>query len=86
MKNDEVKIKNNKTKEEELVSVDYLLYFLDEHLSDEELEDIEGLHECSCGCHKDNCECDDDCDCGCHDGEECTCGDDCDCGCHEKEE
>ncbi len=86
LKNDEVKIKNNKTKEEELVSVDYLLYFLDEHLSDEELEDIEGLHECSCGCHKDNCECDDDCDCGCHDGEECTCGDDCDCGCHEKEE
>ena len=71
LKNDEVKIKNNKTKEEELVSVDYLLYFLDEHLSDEALDDIEGLEGC---------------DCGCHEGKECTCDDDCNCGCHHKEE
>ena len=49
LKNDEVKIKNNKTKEEELVSVDYLLYYLDEHLSDEDLDDIED--ECHCGHH-----------------------------------
>ena len=49
LKNDEVKIKNNKTKEEELVGVDYLLYYLDEHLSDEDLDYIED--ECKCGHH-----------------------------------
>ncbi len=32
--NDEVKVKNNKTKEEELVSVDYLIYYFDEKLSE----------------------------------------------------
>ncbi len=52
LKNDEVKIKNNKTKEEELVSVDYLLYYLDEHLSDEDLVDYD-FDECECGHHHD---------------------------------
>ena len=58
---DEIKIKNNKTKEEELISVDYLLYYLDEHLSEEEYDEY------------DSCDCDDDCECGCHDGKECKC-------------
>ncbi len=49
LKNDEIKIKNNKTKEEELVSVDYLLYYLDEHLSDEDLDYID--EECECEHH-----------------------------------
>ncbi len=49
LKNDEIKIKNNKTKEEELVSVDYILYYLDEHLSDEDLDYIED--ECECNHH-----------------------------------
>lgn len=56
--NDEAKIKNNKTKEEELVGIDYLMYYLDEHLQEDD--------ECDCGCCGD-----DDCNCGgdchCHD-------------------
>ena len=48
---DEIKIKNNKTKEEETVSVDYLLYYLDEHLSEEDYDyDFED-DECDCGHH-----------------------------------
>lgn len=58
---DEIKIKNNKTKEEETVNIDYLLYYLDEHLSEEEYDEY------------DSCDCDDDCECGCHDGKECKC-------------
>ena len=89
LKNDEVKIKNNKTKEEQLVGIDYLLYYLDEQLQDEDY-DIEG---CSCGCG-----CSSDCDCGCQEGKECTCNheegcscgcgcdEDCDCGCQDGEE
>ncbi len=62
---DEVKIKNNKTKEEELVSVDYLLYYLDEHLSDEDLDDLD-IDDCKCGHHEENHKC-----CGhCHHEEE----------------
>ena len=102
LKNDEVKIKNNKTKEEELVPVDYLLYYLDEHLAEEDY-DIDG---CSCGCEHDHkhggcscgCGCDEDCDCGCQEGKECTCDhekgcscgcgcdEECDCGCQDGEE
>lgn len=69
LRNDEIKIKNNKTKEEELVSIDYLLYYLDEHLS-EEIDDIED--SCSCG-HDHECtgehECHGDCNCGGHNEE-----------------
>ncbi len=67
---DEVKIKNNKTKEEETVSIDYLLYFLDEHLSEEEYDDYEIDEECHCGHYHDE---DHDCHCGhknCHCNEE----------------
>ena len=77
--NNEVKIKNNKTKEEEIISLDVLIYYLDEQLAS--MED-----DCDCGCHEDGCKCDDDCDCGCKDGKECTCGEDCDCGCQEGKE
>ena len=42
--NDEVKIKNNKTKEEELVGIDYIMYYLDEHI---------GEDDCDC----DDCDC-----------------------------
>ena len=66
---DEIKIKNNKTKEEETVSVDYLLYFLDEHLSEDEYDEYD---ECDCGCHGD------------HENHECGCGDNCHCH-HEEE-
>ena len=88
LKNDEVKIKNNKTKEEELVPIDYLLYFLDEHLEEEDYD----LDSCGCGCgHGDKHKCDDDCDCGCKDHKKgcscgCGCDEDCDCGCQEGKE
>ena len=64
LKNNEIQIKNNKTKEENKVDIDYLMYVLDEGLNNED--------ECDCGC-----QCDDDCECGCQDGHECKCGGHC---------
>lgn len=58
LKNNQIKIKNNKTKEEDLVEIDYILYYLDEKLSEE--------NTCDCGCDDHNHECDCD-DCHCHD-------------------
>lgn len=58
LKNNQIKIKNNKTKEEDLVEIDYILYYLDEKLSEEDT--------CDCGCDDHNHECDCD-DCHCHD-------------------
>ena len=63
LKNDEIKIKNNKTKEEELVPVDYLIYYLDEHLQEELYDDFDEEHECHCG-H--NHEEEHECHCGGH--------------------
>ena len=76
LKNNQVKLKNNKTKEEELIDIDYILYYLDEKLMDDD--------GCSCGCGHDHCDCDcdDDCDCGCQEGHSCTCGG----HCHQDEE
>ena len=54
--NNEIKIKNNKTKEEEIISLDVLIYYLDEQLNTGS-EDIDD--ECHCGG-----ECNGDC--GCH--------------------
>ena len=55
LKNDEVTVKNNKTKEEDKVGIDYLIYYLDEQLVDEEFiddYDEECDHEdCDCGHH-----------------------------------
>ncbi len=70
LKNDEVKIKNNKTKEEELVPIDYLLYYLDEHLSEEDYE----LDEHECHCHDEEHTCcgnhhEEGHHCHCHEGE-----------------
>lgn len=68
LKNDEVKIKNNKTKKEDLVSIDYLIYYLDEALGD----DLEEFEHDECECEHDECDCDGD-SCACkHDS--CTCG------------
>jgi len=53
--NNEVKIKNNITKEEEIISLDVLIYYLDEKISSMDNED----------------ECDDGCSCDCEDGHEC---------------
>ncbi len=58
LNNNEVKIKNNKTKEEEIISLDVLIYYLDEQLASLEV---------------DECNCSSDCTCGCHEGHECTC-------------
>ena len=57
--NNEIKIKNNKTKEEEIISLDVLIYYLDEKLNTG-VEDID--EECSCGE-----DCGDDCHCRHHD-------------------
>lgn len=72
--NNEDKIKNNKTKEEEIISLDALLYYLDEKITSSD-DDCCG-DEC---CHGD---CDDEC---CCDG---GCGDDCCCdgGCSDDED
>ena len=85
LNNNEVKIKNNKTKEEEIISLDVLIYYLDEKIN------AGSEDECGCGCD-DHCHCDDDCDCGCQEEKVCTCGcgdkcecdESCDCGCHEE--
>ena len=61
LNNNEIKIKNNKTKKEEIISLDALIYYLDEKLSEE--DDCYG-EECSCGddcCGSDNCSCGGDC-------------------------
>lgn len=58
--NNEIKIKNNKTKEEEIISLDVLIYYLDEKLQEE-------TDECGCG----NCHCDEDHECNC--GDNCNC-------------
>ena len=75
LKDNLIQVKNNKTKEENKVELDYLMYYLDENI----LED-----GCDCGCGNHECDCDEDCDCGCQDGEECKCGGHC--HCHEEGE
>ena len=52
LKNDEITIKNNKTKEEEKIGLDYLIYYLDEQLVDEEFDEcLEHDDECDCDHH-----------------------------------
>ncbi len=48
LNNNEVKIKNNKTKEEETISLDVLIYYLDENCKEDEY-DLED-DGCDCGC------------------------------------
>ena len=75
LKENLIQVKNNSTKEDNKVELDYLMYYLDENI----MED-----GCDCGCDHDGCNCGEDCDCGCQDGEECKCGGSC--HCHEEGE
>lgn len=76
LNNGEVQVKNCQTKEEGKISLEYLIYYLDEKLVDAESESFDfskfqnevEVDECDCG---DNCCCSDDC------------GDHCDCNHHE---
>ena len=70
LQKDEVKIKNSKTKEEVVIQVDYLMYYLDEMLQDDDYD------SCDCGCDHDDHEC------NCH-GEDHDCDDDHECHCHK---
>ncbi len=71
----ELKVKNNKTKEELTLTLDYLLYYLDEVL----LEDEDYTIDDSCECSSDDC-------CGNHHDEEHECCGKEDCHCHHHEE
>ena len=73
LNNNEIKIKNSKTKEEDIISLDVLIYYLDEKLTSED-DYIEDSH---CNCDSENCTCGDEC--------ECESGH-CECGCNHKEE
>ena len=68
LNNNEVKIKNNRTREEEIISLDALIYYLDEQLNAMDNEDED--YTCSCGhCNHDgDDECTGECggDCHCH--------------------
>jgi histidyl-tRNA synthetase len=50
LNNNEVQIKNNMTKEEETISLDVLIYYLDEKLNTMDNEDYDVEDECGCGC------------------------------------
>jgi len=56
LNNNEIKIKNNITKEEEIISLDAIIYYLDEKL----IDDID----------EHSCDCDGECDCHCNHDEE----------------
>ena len=51
LKENRIQIKNNKTKKEEKVELDYILYYLDEQLATFEEEN----NECDCDCDCDDC-------------------------------
>ena len=57
--NNEVKVKNNKTKEEEIISLDALIYYLDEKLTIDS-DDCDCDHECNGDCGHDGCHCKDE--------------------------
>lgn len=59
LNNNEVKIKNNKTKEEEIISLDALIYYLDEKLTIDS-DDCDCDHECNGECGHDGCHCKDE--------------------------
>ena len=63
LNNNEVKIKDNRTKEEEIISLDVLIYYLDEKLN----ASLEEDEDCDCGCDDHDCEGEHECHCGhCH--------------------
>ena len=59
LNNNEVKVKNNKTKEEEIISLDALIYYLDEKLTIDS-DDCDCYHECNGECGHDGCHCKDE--------------------------
>lgn len=59
LNNNEVKVKNNKTKEEEIISLDALIYYLDEKLTIDS-DDCDCDHECNGDCGHDGCHCKDE--------------------------
>ena len=59
LNNNEVKVKNNKTKEEEIISLDALIYYLDEKLTIDS-DDCDCAHECNGECGHDGCHCKDE--------------------------
>ena len=59
LNNNEVKVKNNKTKEEEIISLDALIYYLDEKLTIDS-DDCDCDHECNGECDHDGCHCKDE--------------------------
>ena len=74
LNNNEVRIKNNKTKEEETISLDVLIYYLDEMINAGMVDEYDEEDTCDCGHHhSEEHEC-----CGGH-GE-------CGCGHHHEEE
>ncbi len=66
--NNEIKIRNNKTKEEEIISLDILIYYLDEKLN----TNVEDDYDFNC-----------DGECHCNEDHECSCGEECHCHDHE---
>ena len=69
LNNNEVRIKNNKTKEEEIISLDVLIYYLDEKINTEFQDDFEEeIEECHCHHHEEGHEC-----CGGHGKGNCGC-------------
>lgn len=64
LNNNEVKIKNQKTGEEEIISLDALIYYLDEKCKDDEFDYLED--DCDCDdCNHEDHECNHDHSCGC---------------------
>lgn len=59
LNNNEVKVKNNKTKEEEIISLYALIYYLDEKLTIDS-DDCDCDHECNGDCGHDGCHCKDE--------------------------
>ena len=59
LNNNKVKVKNNKTKEEEIISLDALIYYLDEKLTIDS-DDCDCDHECNGECGHDGCHCKDE--------------------------
>ncbi len=56
----EIRIKNNQTKEEEIISLDALIYYLDEKLASYDIDSLSENHDCcqdDCSCHDHECSC-----------------------------
>lgn len=64
LNNNEIKIKNNKTKEEEIISLDVLIYYLDEKLNT--IEDDDYQDECQCENQHNKQHCNGNCHCNHH--------------------